>query len=95
MTKLIRIKQGIFNIEDSYTLNDIENNKYKLLEIDDVLDYPVINMDDEMFFKVNNGRPIELNYNKEYVILNYLNKNIAIYKRYDSLYKMYVYLNNN
>ena len=37
MTSLNRVKQGIFNISDSYTLEDIENDNYKLLSIKEAL----------------------------------------------------------
>ena len=37
MTSLNRVKQGIFNISDAYTLEDIENDNYKLLSIKEAL----------------------------------------------------------
>ena len=42
MSNLTRTKQGKFNIEGSYTIEDIKNNNYKLLKIKDVLDIPII-----------------------------------------------------
>ena len=41
MTELTRTKQGKFEIEDSYSLEQIKNNEYKLLSIDEVLDYKI------------------------------------------------------
>ena len=44
MKNLVRTKQGIFSLEDSYTLEDIQNDNYKLLTIREVLsNIPVTN----------------------------------------------------
>ena len=37
MSSLVRTKQGDFLVEQSYTLEDIKNNKYKLLTIEECL----------------------------------------------------------
>ena len=42
MNNLIRIKQGNFTLEESYKIEDIKNNNYKLLNIKDFLYYKVI-----------------------------------------------------
>lgn len=83
MTSLIRTKQGNFNIEDSYTLEDIENNNYKLLDIKDVLEYPKIVVDDDLEIKIRNGAILDKFFDSDIALI--LNKNkdlIAIYQTY-------------
>ena len=55
MTELVRTKVDNFSIDNSYTLEDIENNNYKLINIEDSLDYPIIKVDKELEFKISNG----------------------------------------
>jgi len=78
MNSLIRTKQGKFKLEDSYTLEDIENNNYKSILIEDVLDIKVIELDDNLYKKVINGNKLELNYNG-YILFKKDNQNIALY----------------
>lgn len=81
MNNLIRTKQGNFEIKDSYTLEDIINNNYKLLNIKEFLNYPIINLDDTLIKKVSNGSIIPNTFNiQDKVILTYQNKDIAIYE---------------
>ena len=82
MTKLIRTKLGKFNIENSYTLDDIRNNNYKLYSIDEALDYPVIEIEDDLYKKISNGVKIDNKYKiKDKVIFKYKNKLLGIYER--------------
>ena len=88
MTSLRRTKQGIFNIEDAYTLDSISNNNYKVLTIEDILDLDVIECDDDLYKKVNSG--VKQNYNKEYTLYKYNSENIALYREG----KMFIYFND-
>ena len=93
MNNLIRTKQGNFIIEDSFTLKDIKNNKYKLLNIKDFFYYPVINIDENLIKKVSNGAIIPNIYNiKDKVIFIYQNKDIAIYEVIKKELKPYIML---
>lgn len=95
MSSLNRCKQGRFNIEDSYTLDDIENDKYKLLSIDDVLnDIYTVDMDDELYKKISNGVKINNIYNKDMVLFKYNNRVISIYKNDNDILKVYKMFNN-
>lgn len=78
MSNLTRTKQGLFDIKDSYTLDDIKNNHYKILQIKDVLNLKQINVDEVTKKKVINGMPID-EYQKQTLIL-YKEKELAIYK---------------
>ena len=85
MTDLIRTKVDKYNLEDAYTLVDVEENNYKLLSIDEVLDYPKIELDDELYKKVSNGVKLSNDYNiNDKVILKYNNHLVAIYEEKDN-----------
>ena len=92
MNNLVRTKQGKFAIQDTFTIKQIQNNEYKLFKASDVLDYPLYNLNDDEFFKVKNGQKMKFNFNEEYVILTYENKEIALYKKEDNLFKVEVML---
>jgi len=83
MTSLIRTKQGNFNIEDSYTIDDIENNKYKVISLTDYFkDYKRIDIDETLYQVIKNGNKIEntIKLKNEYLCIYYNNELIAIYK---------------
>lgn len=84
MSSLIRTKQGKFNLEDTYTLEDIEKGNYRLLTIEEALgDLNTIEIDDELYDKVKNGAIINKTFNSDIASLKYNNKIIAIYKTYE------------
>ena len=86
MKNLTRTKQGIYNIEDSNTLEEIENGKYRLISFYEVLkNEPMIEVDEYIENKVRNGRVLENRYDFDRFI--YVNKNkevLAIYEKYDA-----------
>ena len=85
MTDLIRTKVDKYNLEDAYTLEDVEENNYKLLSIEEVLDYPKIELDDELYKKVSNGVKLSNDYNiYDKVILKYNDHLVAIYEEKDN-----------
>ena len=93
MNNLIRTKQGYFNITDSYTIEDIKNGNYKLLNIKDFLNYPVIELPDTLIKKVSNGSSIPNSFNiKDKVIFTYQNQDIAIYEVNNECLKPYIIL---
>lgn len=83
MSSLRRTKQGKFDIKESYTLDGVLNDKYKLLDILDVLDYNKIEVDESCYKKIINGAIIDNIYNEENILFTYNNKEVAIYKTYD------------
>ena len=83
MTNLRRTKQGKFNIEESNTLEDIENNIFKLITIEEVLDdIDSIEVDDELYTKIMNGAIIDNIYNKNLIKFTKSGKILAIYEIY-------------
>ena len=97
MTSLNRVKQGIFNISDSYTLEDIENDNYKLLSIKEALsNVKQVIVSGEELFKIKNGTRLENIYHSDKVLfLDEFNNEIAFYKTLDNddkilkVYKMF------
>ena len=83
MTKLIRTKLDKFTIEESYTLEDIQNDNYKILSLEDLIDLDTININEEMLFKIKNGQIIDYQTNT-YILYKYNNQNIALYKPYQN-----------
>lgn len=97
MSDLIRTKQGDFDIKDSYTISEINDNKYNLLTITDVIrDENSVIIDDALFKVVKNGGLIENVYNKSFVTFIYNEKVVSIYKSYEKdnskmkPYKMFI-----
>ena len=90
MEDLVRTKQGSYKIEDSYTLDDIKNDNYKLIPLRTVLqDYPSYELNANEYFKVKNGSKMSLNLDDKIVTLLYNNKPIALYKKENDLYRVY------
>lgn len=90
MTDLIRIKQGIFDISDSYTLEDIENGNYKLIDIEDVMDIYVIE-NDTYLKDVTNGVKLKLDIENKYILFKHEGNNIALYKKDNDYFRMYIH----
>lgn len=81
MGSLNRLKQGIFEIKDSYSLDDIQNNNYHLLQAMDVLDMEKVVVDEKMKFKIVNGQVLEKFFNSSNaMILDDEGSLLAIYK---------------
>ena len=84
MSSLIRTKQGKFTLEETFTLEDVENGKYELISIEKALsDIETITIDEDTYNKVKNGAIIPKQFNNDYANLLYNNKIVAIYKTYD------------
>ena len=83
MTSLNRTKQGKVTINDSYKLNDIKSNNYKYYKIEEVLDYPIIKVDEDLEFKIKNGVKIKDTFEIENKVLfvNKNNKLLGIYEK--------------
>ncbi len=97
MSDLIRTRQGKFLINDSYSLEDMENNNYKIMSVTDVLkDENCVIIGSTLFEKVKNGAIINNEYNTNMVTFVYNDNVVAIYKTYDKNntklkpYKMFI-----
>ena len=87
MSRLIRTKQGVVSIDKSNTINDLLNNNYKILSIEECLDYPIVIIDNDDKFKVSNGVRLENKWNiKDRVIFkDSNNKLLGIYEVRDNM----------
>lgn len=89
MTDLVRTKQGVFDIDHSYTIEDIENGNYKFIDIEDILDVCVMENNDNID-KIINGVKVKLNVKNKYILFKKDNKKIALYKSDNSYFRMYI-----
>lgn len=92
MSNLIRIKQGVFDIKDAYSLEDVKNGNYELLKISDVLDISKIKVDNNLKFKILNGVRLKGNYPNRILFLDEDGRELAIYKKDKDDYKVEVML---
>ncbi len=97
MSNLKRTKQGKFDIKDAFSLENIQNDDYKILSITDVLkDDNCVIINDNLYNVIKNGGLIDSIYKDDYVTFIYKDEVIAIYKRYDKdstkmkPYKMFI-----
>ncbi|MCI9585624.1 MAG: tRNA pseudouridine(55) synthase TruB [Bacilli bacterium] len=88
MSKLIRTKQGKFNIEDTYTLEEIKKGKYEIITIKDALDIETIKVDNKLKQKIINGQKLDLDYDKV-LFVDDEDKCLAIYKKENSELKVW------
>ena len=87
MTSLVRTTLGNFNIDEASNLEDIENNNYKLLKLNDFLDVVTKKIDNEEDYKhIKNGNVMNIKSNK-YILFTYEDKNIALYEPFDNKIK--------
>ena len=85
MKTLKRTIQGNFKIEDSYTLDEIRNDKYKVISIKDALEgYNFIEVDSYIENKILNGRILDNRYDTDIIVFVNSNEEVlAIYGVYD------------
>lgn len=84
MTSLRRTKQGMFDIQQANTLENLKNNQFYFYSVEDVLkEYKQIEVNKDLEFKVKNGALIPNLYQEKIVVFTKNNKVIAIYKEYE------------
>ena len=81
MTDLRRIRQGKFNVDESVTINNINENS--LINIVDVLNYKKVELTSYKEKEVLNGAIIDNIYDSDEVLFIKNNEAIALYKKYD------------
>ena len=95
MNSLIRIRLGDYSIDKCYSIDNIINNQFKLIDIMDAFSYiPRINVNNDIAFKVKNGVVIKNFFDDELAFIIDDNGNLlALYKNYDGIcrpYKVFV-----
>ncbi len=94
MSDLIRTKQGEFYIEDSYSLEDLNNDKYSLLTYKDIFNnYKKIELNDEEYFKVKNGQRMKFECIDNEIVLVHKEEYVALYEKDGDIYKIKVMFN--
>ena len=65
MSKLVRTKSGKFSIEKSYTLEQLKNMNLEnsLINIEEIFDYPIINLTTESRKNLLDGKVVKVNEN--------------------------------
>lgn len=90
MTDLKRTELGEFNIENSYTLNDIEQNNYQIISIEEALkNYKTVEVTGNVEFKIKNGCKINNIYNEKYILFKSKQEILGLYKDIDGILKPY------
>lgn len=81
MKSLIRTKQGPFALEESYTLQDFEEDNYKILTIKEALpNIKTITIEEPLLTKVKNGMILDKFFEEDKaLLLDKSGKEIAIY----------------
>lgn len=96
MDSLERTRQGIFNIDNSYTLEEIKNNNYKLLSIEESLpNMPLVEVDNKTLFKIRNGVKLKKFFTGDMAIIKDKNKVVAIYKNDLNESKLFKMIDNS
>lgn len=85
MGDLKRIKQGDYKIENCYTLDDIKNKSFEVINMNKALnDYPFVKVDKELEIKILNGAVLPKFFEDNIcVIINNEDKVIGIYEIYE------------
>ena len=95
MSNLKRTKQGIFKLEDSYTLDDIKQGNFKVLKVKDVLNIPKIIAEGNLKKQIINGAKIKGTYPNEVLFLDKEGNELAIYEKNDEHLKLKIMLYEN
>ncbi len=84
MEELVRTKQGVFSIEDAYSIGDIENGNYEFIPLSKVLEehFSTI-VDSETEKKIKNGAVLPNIYNEDFIVFkNIKDEVVGIYGIY-------------
>ena len=94
MNNLVRTRQGNFTIDNSYTLDDIDNDNYKLISILDAFpDIPLINVDKDLANKIKNGVILDSFFEGDMAFILDNDNLIALYRNINNKsrpYKMFI-----
>ena len=95
MNSLVRTRHGNFTIDNSYSIDDIKNNNYQLIDIVDAFpNIPLVKVNDDIAFKIKNGVVLDKFFGSEMAFIVDNNDNLlALYKLDDNkcrTYKMFL-----
>ena len=82
MTDLVRTRVGKFLLEDAFSISDIKAGSYALLDPREVLDLPIIVVDDFLLKKIKNGCVLPSFFSYDMVFIENSNHElVAIYQQ--------------
>ena len=81
LEELTRTKIDSLLLKDAYTLEDIRNNNFKLLKINDLLNYKEVEISGYLEAKVLNGNKIKLKEKEDNILFIKETEEIAVYTR--------------
>lgn len=81
MSDLVRTRIGKLYLDNAYTLSDIENNNYKLIDIESSLtNFVILTVKDRDLYKAENGNVLDFYIKGNVLVVNELREVIAIYE---------------
>lgn len=81
MSDLIRTRIGKLYLNESYTLNDIENNNYKLIDIESSLsNFVILTVKDRDLYKAENGNVLDFYIEGNILVVDESREVIALYE---------------
>lgn len=94
LSSLRRTRSGIYNIENSHTLEEIQVGKYHLIKLINSLPFKQIDVteDDRLQHKINNGMRLSINeFEEEYDYISFIKNEqlLAIYELRNDEHKYY------
>ncbi len=91
MSKLTRTSQYIFSLADCYTLKQIENSNFKMYNIEEVLEYPKIIVNDELARKIRTGQKLKDIYqiNDKVIFLDKNKTLLGIYEKDNEILRVW------
>ena len=66
MSNLQRTRCGIFDINNSFTIDDIKNNKFNVIDVENVFDYEKVKISKDDYEKLFNGQKIYFSKNGDF-----------------------------
>ncbi len=95
MMELRRTRQGKFDISMAVTMGDMQKGRYKLLDIRDVLDIPIVKVNEKRAFKIRNGMVMEPFFEGDMALITSLDNQImAIYQNVNGKARVYKMLSS-
>lgn len=78
MTDLRRVSSGQFNINQSYTLKQVEDNQFSHVSIEEALGLPIIVLNEKQVIDTKNGKVLSKDINSDFIVVDENNNLIAL-----------------
>lgn len=81
MTDLRRLQSGHFNIKDSYTLDEVRENKFSFVSIEDALNLPIVVLNEKETIDTKNGKVLKSNMDSNFIVKDQNNELVALMEK--------------